>query len=106
MTRTWSLELSCTTLAITEAWACRMEPGGRVAKPTVCAAAVPAAANAASTAAERKRFNISLSPRKKPRSIDADAERLDERHPEGLVAADDVAHLVGRGRKHFHAGVG
>ena len=34
-------------IAITEAWACRIEPGGRVAKPTVCAPAAPANAAAA-----------------------------------------------------------
>src|SRR5262249_1503947 len=32
----------CTTLAITDACACRIEPGGSVAKPTVCADAVAA----------------------------------------------------------------
>src|SRR5687767_10168837 len=50
MTRTCSFELSCTTFAITDACACRIEPGGRVAKPTVCALAAihqPAAAAAA-----------------------------------------------------------
>src|SRR5262245_24263236 len=57
MTRTCSLEWSCTTLAITDACACRIEPGGSVAKPTVCALA--ALANRAS--AIPRDFSISIS---------------------------------------------
>src|SRR5437016_12897028 len=62
MTRTCSLELSCTTFAITEACACRIEPGGSVAKPTVCAlAALPTTMAAA--AAQRILLSMEPPPR-------------------------------------------
>src|SRR6266850_259463 len=51
MTRTWSLLLSCTTLAITEACALSSVPGCRVAKPTVCCPNA-APANAAMASAQ------------------------------------------------------
>src|ERR1700682_2492317 len=53
MTRTWSLVLSCTTFAITEACAFSNVPGGSVAKPTVGACASAAVENATAPIANR-----------------------------------------------------
>ena len=58
MTRTCSLEWSCTTLAITEAWAFSSVPGCSVAKPMVCALAPHA--SAASTGKLGNRISLSM----------------------------------------------
>src|SRR5947207_13452698 len=87
MTRTCSLELSCTTFAITEACACRIEPGGSVAKPTVCACTAPASSAAANATPI---FLIMNPPPRVAASLTHQRQQNDTHHghlPAAIVAA-------------------
>src|SRR6185503_11447546 len=76
MTRTCSLEWSWTTFAITDAWACRIDPGESVAKPTVWACAAQTHAAATAPARDRMVFNMLSSSKELSRYISRGMKRL------------------------------